>query len=188
MRSYLARFAFRGDEVFAGIESLSGGEKGRLTLAVVMRQKHNLLLLDEPTNHLDLDSREALEESLEEFPGSIVSSRTTEPSSTACDPGDRPARGPGPPLPGNYSETADAPSRAAPTAGTGRAKAPPPALPRLRALRPLRSRSGSPRGRRTPPPRRRRPPAAADPDCSEEKRRACEAQIEEPRDAALGGG
>ncbi len=72
MRSYLARFAFRGDEVFAGISGLSGGEKGRLTLAVVMRERHNLLLLDEPTNHLDLDSREALEESLEDFPGSIV--------------------------------------------------------------------------------------------------------------------
>jgi ATP-binding cassette subfamily F protein 3 len=72
MRSYLARFAFRGDEVFAPISGLSGGEKGRLTLAVVMRQQHNLLLLDEPTNHLDLDSREALEESLEVFPGSIV--------------------------------------------------------------------------------------------------------------------
>jgi ATP-binding cassette subfamily F protein 3 len=72
MRSYLARFAFRGDDVFARIGDLSGGEKGRLTLAVVMRQRHNLLLLDEPTNHLDLDSREALEESLQDFPGSIV--------------------------------------------------------------------------------------------------------------------
>ena len=72
VRSYLARFAFRGDDVFAPIEGLSGGEKGRLTLAVVMKQRHNLLLLDEPTNHLDLDSREALEESLDEFPGSIL--------------------------------------------------------------------------------------------------------------------
>ncbi len=72
MRGYLARFAFRGDEVFAQIAGLSGGEKGRLTLAVVMMQRHNLLLLDEPTNHLDLDSREALEESLDGFPGSIV--------------------------------------------------------------------------------------------------------------------
>ncbi|MEX0879288.1 MAG: ABC-F family ATP-binding cassette domain-containing protein [Thermoanaerobaculia bacterium] len=72
MRAYLARFAFRGDDVFVSIEGLSGGEKGRLTLAVVMRQRHNLLLLDEPTNHLDLDSREALEESLDDFPGSIV--------------------------------------------------------------------------------------------------------------------
>jgi ATP-binding cassette subfamily F protein 3 len=72
MRSYLARFAFRGEEVFTLISGLSGGEKGRLTLAVVMRQRHNLLLLDEPTNHLDLDSREALEESLDDFPGSIV--------------------------------------------------------------------------------------------------------------------
>ncbi len=72
IRSYLARFAFRGDDVFADISGLSGGEKGRLTLAVVMKQRHNLLLLDEPTNHLDLDSREALEESLDDFPGSIV--------------------------------------------------------------------------------------------------------------------
>ncbi|MGE5413296.1 MAG: ABC-F family ATP-binding cassette domain-containing protein, partial [Syntrophomonadaceae bacterium] len=63
VRSYLARFAFRGDDVFAPIADLSGGEKGRLTLAVVMKQRHNLLLLDEPTNHLDLDAREALEES-----------------------------------------------------------------------------------------------------------------------------
>src|SRR4029079_6587927 len=71
VRAYLARFAFRGDDAFARIEGLWGGEKGRLTLAVVMRQRHNLLLLDEPTNHLDLDSREELEESLDDFPWSI---------------------------------------------------------------------------------------------------------------------
>ena len=57
MRSYLARFAFRGDEVFAPIAGLSGGEKGRLTLAVVMRQQHNLLLLDEPTRGIDVGSK-----------------------------------------------------------------------------------------------------------------------------------
>jgi ATP-binding cassette subfamily F protein 3 len=72
VRSYLALFDFREDEVFAPISGLSGGEKGRLTLAVVMKQNHNLLLLDEPTNHLDLDAREALERSLLEFPGSIL--------------------------------------------------------------------------------------------------------------------
>ena len=109
MRSYLARFAFRGDDVFSGIADLSGGEKGRLTLAVVMKQRHNLLLLDEPTNHLDLDSREALEESLEEFPGSIVFVSHDRAFI------DRLAgrvldlrQGRAEPLPGNYSETAAA--------------------------------------------------------------------------------
>jgi ATP-binding cassette subfamily F protein 3 len=72
VRSYLALFDFREEEVFASVAGLSGGEKGRLALAVVMKQNHNLLLLDEPTNHLDLDSREALEASLDTFPGSIV--------------------------------------------------------------------------------------------------------------------
>ncbi|MFY9551505.1 MAG: ABC-F family ATP-binding cassette domain-containing protein, partial [Thermoanaerobaculia bacterium] len=109
MRSYLARFAFRGDDVFAPIEGLSGGEKGRLTLAVVMRQRHNLLLLDEPTNHLDLDSREALEESLEEFPGSIVfvshdRAFIDRLATRVLDL--RQGRAVG--MPGNYSETAEA--------------------------------------------------------------------------------
>ncbi|HEY1252997.1 MAG TPA: ABC-F family ATP-binding cassette domain-containing protein [Thermoanaerobaculia bacterium] len=109
MRSYLARFAFRGDDVFAGIDGLSGGEKGRLTLAVVMRQRHNLLLLDEPTNHLDLDSREALEESLEDFPGSIVfvshdRAFIDRLATRVIDLREGRALS----LPGNYSETADA--------------------------------------------------------------------------------
>jgi len=109
MRSYLARFAFRGDDVFAPIEGLSGGEKGRLTLAVVMRQRHNLLLLDEPTNHLDLDSREALEESLEDFPGSIVfvshdRAFIDRLATRVIDLRDGRAVA----MPGNYSETAEA--------------------------------------------------------------------------------
>jgi len=72
VRSYLALFDFRDEDVFAPIAGLSGGEKGRLTLAVVMKQNHNLLLLDEPTNHLDLDAREALERALQDFPGAIL--------------------------------------------------------------------------------------------------------------------
>ncbi len=109
IRSYLARFAFRGDDVFADISGLSGGEKGRLTLAVVMKQRHNLLLLDEPTNHLDLDSREALEESLDDFPGSIVfvshdRAFIDRLATRVIDLRDgRPLL-----LPGNYTETADA--------------------------------------------------------------------------------
>ena len=109
IRSYLARFAFRGDDVFADISGLSGGEKGRLTLAVVMKQRHNLLLLDEPTNHLDLDSREALEESLDDFPGSIVfvshdRAFIDRLATRVIDLREgRPML-----LPGNYTETADA--------------------------------------------------------------------------------
>ncbi len=109
MRSYLARFAFRGDDVFLPISGLSGGEKGRLTLAVVMQQRHNLLLLDEPTNHLDLDSREALEESLEDFPGSIVfvshdRAFIDRLATRVIDLRDGRARL----FPGNYTETAEA--------------------------------------------------------------------------------
>ncbi len=122
MRSYLARFAFRGDDVFSPISGLSGGEKGRLTLAVVMRQKHNLLLLDEPTNHLDLDSREALEESLEDFPGSIVfvshdRAFIDRLATRVVDLREGRARL----YPGNYTETADARAE--------RRKRPEPALP-----------------------------------------------------------
>ncbi|MDX1582603.1 MAG: ABC-F family ATP-binding cassette domain-containing protein [Thermoanaerobaculia bacterium] len=72
IRSYLARFSFSGDDVFKRVETLSGGERGRLALAKIMYVGGNLLLLDEPTNHLDVYTREALEGALERFTGVLI--------------------------------------------------------------------------------------------------------------------
>ncbi|MCE7958307.1 MAG: ABC transporter ATP-binding protein, partial [Acidobacteria bacterium ACB2] len=71
-RDFLALFDFRGDEVEQKVTSLSGGEKGRLSLSRIVFGGSNLLLLDEPTNHLDLDAREQLEEALSAFEGAIA--------------------------------------------------------------------------------------------------------------------
>ena len=71
-RAYLARFLFRGEDVFKPVEKLSGGERSRLELALVGVRPANLLLLDEPTNHLDIPAREALETFLRETPVTVV--------------------------------------------------------------------------------------------------------------------
>ncbi|WP_432361632.1 ribosomal protection-like ABC-F family protein [Sporosarcina sp. UB5] len=72
VRSVLGRFLFSGEDVEKPVTSLSGGEKARLSLAKLMLQKSNTLVLDEPTNHLDLDSKEVLENALDDFPGTIL--------------------------------------------------------------------------------------------------------------------
>ncbi|MFD1425787.1 ribosomal protection-like ABC-F family protein [Kroppenstedtia sanguinis] len=71
-RHLLAQFLFYGYAVFRKVKDLSGGERMRLRLAQLMHQDLNALILDEPTNHLDIDSREALEDALERFPGTIL--------------------------------------------------------------------------------------------------------------------
>ncbi len=71
-RTHLARYLFRGDDVFKQISLLSGGERARLALAILSLEEANFLLLDEPTNHLDIPAREALEAVLKEFSGTIL--------------------------------------------------------------------------------------------------------------------
>jgi len=72
LRSFLGRFLFSGEDVFKLVKDLSGGEKGRLALAKLIYSNKNVLVLDEPTNHLDIPSREALEDALDAYQGTIV--------------------------------------------------------------------------------------------------------------------
>jgi ATP-binding cassette, subfamily F, member 3 len=72
VRDHLGRFGFEGDRAFENVGRFSGGEKARLTLALLVARRPNLLLLDEPTNHLDIDMRHALTVALQSFEGGMV--------------------------------------------------------------------------------------------------------------------
>lgn len=71
LRATLAKFQFNGENIFKRIEKLSGGEKVRLKFAELIQNEINCLILDEPTNHIDIDTREMLEESLQDFAGTL---------------------------------------------------------------------------------------------------------------------
>ena len=72
IRNFLAAFVFTDDDVFKPISALSGGERGRLSLAKIMLSKANLLILDEPTNHLDIQSKEILENAINSYTGTVI--------------------------------------------------------------------------------------------------------------------
>ena len=102
-RAYLARFLFRGDDVFKEVRTLSGGERSRLELALLGIMPSNLLLLDEPTNHLDIPAREAIEAFMRETPATLlVVSHDRRLLETICDGCGSSATGSAAPFDGGY--------------------------------------------------------------------------------------
>ena len=72
VQGHLGRFGFSGDEAQRRADTLSGGERARVALAMLMLSRANLLILDEPTNHLDVESIETLEDAIEDYEGSVL--------------------------------------------------------------------------------------------------------------------
>jgi ATP-binding cassette subfamily F protein 3 len=136
LRDYLGGFDFRGDQVLQPVATLSGGEKARLALALIVWQRPNLLLLDEPTNHLDIDMREALAEALVDFEGALVVvahdrhllASCTDQWLLVADGGVRPFEG-------TLDDYRDWARRYHARAGMGEAQAPAPAVSRREARR-----------------------------------------------------
>jgi ATPase subunit of ABC transporter with duplicated ATPase domains len=71
-RTFLHRFLFTGDQVFAGASSLSKGEQGKLQFACFMASQPDLLILDEPTNHMDIPAIECLQQALQDYSGALI--------------------------------------------------------------------------------------------------------------------
>ena len=72
VRNFLGFWGFKGDDIFRPVASFSGGEKARLVLALIAKEKPSLLVLDEPTNHLDLEMRDALSTALNQYEGAVL--------------------------------------------------------------------------------------------------------------------